>query len=103
MIETPEQILDRHLQSLWNNRIGQLQRTAGVRLEELLTDVGLSQGETHVLALLADGAAHTVGELQHDLAPPVHIERHPRSSRVPGTDSPRPQHSSTFFVPGRSV
>ena len=31
----------------------------------------------HVLALLADGAAHTVGELQHDLAPPVHIERHP--------------------------
>src|SRR5439155_22949137 len=76
---------------------------AGVRLEELLTDVGLSQGETHVLALLADGAAHTVGELQHHLAPPVHIERHPRSSRVPGTDSPRPQHSSTFFVPGRSV
>ena len=41
-----------------------------MRLEELLTDVGLSQGETHVLALLADGAAHTVGELQHDLAPP---------------------------------
>jgi MarR family transcriptional regulator, organic hydroperoxide resistance regulator len=40
---------------------------AGVRLEELLTDVGLSQGEAHVLALLADGAAHTVGELQHDL------------------------------------
>jgi DNA-binding MarR family transcriptional regulator len=36
-------------------------------LEELLTDVGLSQGEAHVLALLADGAAHTVGELQHDL------------------------------------
>src|SRR5205807_1102649 len=56
-----------------------------------------------MLALLADGAAHTVGELQHDLAPPVHIERHPRSSRVPGTDSPRPQHSSTYFVPGRSV
>jgi hypothetical protein len=25
---------------------------AGVRLEQLLTDVGLSQGETHVLALL---------------------------------------------------
>jgi DNA-binding MarR family transcriptional regulator len=36
-------------------------------MEELLTAVGLSQGETHVLALLADGAAHTVGELQHDL------------------------------------
>src|SRR5439155_11953198 len=62
-----------------------------------------SSGSTPMLALLADGAAHTVGELQHDLAPPVHIERHPRSSRVPGTDSPRPQHSSTFFVPGRSV
>ena len=41
-----------------------------MRLEELLTDVGLSQGETHVLALLADGAAHTVGELQHDLHHP---------------------------------
>jgi DNA-binding MarR family transcriptional regulator len=40
---------------------------AGVRLEELLTDAGLSQGEAHVIALLADGAEHTVGELQHDL------------------------------------
>jgi hypothetical protein len=30
-------------------------------LGAVLTDVGLSQGETHVLALLADGAAHTVG------------------------------------------
>ena len=82
-----------------HRQIGQLQRTAGwaratesarpyigtpaagVRLEELLTDVGLLQGETHVLALRADGAehtaAHTVGELQHDLAAPVHIERHP--------------------------
>ncbi|HVS07898.1 MAG TPA: hypothetical protein VHK65_17255 [Candidatus Dormibacteraeota bacterium] len=29
--------------------------------------MGRSQGEAHVLALLADGAAHTVGELQHDL------------------------------------
>src|SRR5207237_5243167 len=68
-----------------------------------LRSVARSSGSTPMLALLADGAAHTVGELQHDLAPPVHIERHPRSSRVPGTDSPRPQHSSTFFVPGRSV
>jgi DNA-binding MarR family transcriptional regulator len=40
---------------------------AGVRLEELLADVGLSQGEAHVVALLADGATHTVGELQRDL------------------------------------
>jgi MarR family transcriptional regulator, organic hydroperoxide resistance regulator len=40
---------------------------AGVRLEELLADVGLSQGEAHVIALLADGTAHTVGELQRDL------------------------------------
>jgi MarR family transcriptional regulator, organic hydroperoxide resistance regulator len=40
---------------------------AGVRLEELLSDIGLSQGEAHVVALLADGTAHTVGELQRDL------------------------------------
>lgn len=40
---------------------------AGVRLEALLTDVGLTQGEAHVLALLADGTAHTVGELQRGL------------------------------------
>jgi DNA-binding MarR family transcriptional regulator len=40
---------------------------AGVRLEELLGDIGLSQGEAHVVALLADGANHTVGELQRGL------------------------------------
>jgi DNA-binding MarR family transcriptional regulator len=40
---------------------------AGVRLEELLDEVGMSQGEIHVVALLADGATHTVGELQRDL------------------------------------
>jgi DNA-binding MarR family transcriptional regulator len=38
-----------------------------VRLEALLADVGVSQGEAHVLALLADGSAHTVGELQRGL------------------------------------
>ncbi len=50
--------------------IVELQRAthaAGVRLEALLTDVGVSQGEAHVLALLADGSAHTVGELQRGL------------------------------------
>ena len=36
----------------------------GVGLEARLADVGVSQGEAHVLALLGDGAAHTVGELQ---------------------------------------
>jgi DNA-binding MarR family transcriptional regulator len=36
----------------------------GVGLEARLADVGVSQGEAHVLALLADGASHTVGELQ---------------------------------------
>lgn len=41
---------------------------AGVRLETLLADAGVSQGEAHVLALLADGAKHTVGELQRGLA-----------------------------------
>jgi DNA-binding MarR family transcriptional regulator len=40
---------------------------AGVQLEELLSDVALSQGEAHVIALLADGTQHTVGELQRDL------------------------------------
>jgi DNA-binding MarR family transcriptional regulator len=41
---------------------------AGVRLETLLADSGVSQGEAHVLALLADGGAHTVGDLQRGLA-----------------------------------
>jgi len=41
---------------------------AGVRLEALLADTGVSQGEAHVLALLADGAEHTVGDLQRGLA-----------------------------------
>jgi DNA-binding MarR family transcriptional regulator len=41
--------------------------TAGVRLEALLADLGVSQGEGHVLALLADGGTHTVGELQRGL------------------------------------
>jgi MarR family transcriptional regulator, organic hydroperoxide resistance regulator len=36
----------------------------GLGLEERLSEVGVSQGEAHVLALLADGAAHTVGDLQ---------------------------------------
>jgi MarR family transcriptional regulator, organic hydroperoxide resistance regulator len=50
--------------------IVELQRAthaAGVRLEELLADVGVSQGEAHVLALLADGSPQTVGELQQGL------------------------------------
>jgi DNA-binding MarR family transcriptional regulator len=41
---------------------------AGVRLEALLADAGVSQGEAHVLALLADGGKHTVGDLQRGLA-----------------------------------
>src|ERR1700678_991175 len=41
---------------------------AGVRVEALLADAGVSQGEAHVLALLADGTAHTVGDLQRGLA-----------------------------------
>jgi DNA-binding MarR family transcriptional regulator len=41
---------------------------AGLRLEALLSELGVSQGEAHVLALLADGAAHTVGDLQRGLA-----------------------------------
>jgi MarR family transcriptional regulator, organic hydroperoxide resistance regulator len=40
---------------------------AGVRLDVLLSDTGVSQGEAHVLALLADGGEHTVGELQRGL------------------------------------
>lgn len=40
---------------------------AGVRLEALLGGAGVSQGEGHVLALLADGGKHTVGELQRGL------------------------------------
>jgi MarR family transcriptional regulator, organic hydroperoxide resistance regulator len=40
---------------------------AGVRVEELLANAGLSQGEAHVVALLADGTTHSVGELQRDL------------------------------------
>jgi DNA-binding MarR family transcriptional regulator len=39
----------------------------GVRLETLLATTGVSQGEAHVLALLADGGAHTVGDLQRGL------------------------------------
>lgn len=41
---------------------------AGVKLEALLADTGVSQGEAHVLALLADGGEHAVGELQRGLA-----------------------------------
>jgi DNA-binding MarR family transcriptional regulator len=41
---------------------------AGVRLEALLAESGVSQGEAHVLALLADGGEHTVGDLQRGLA-----------------------------------
>jgi MarR family transcriptional regulator, organic hydroperoxide resistance regulator len=40
---------------------------AGVRLEALMADIGVSQGDAHILALLADGSAHTVGELQRGL------------------------------------
>ena len=36
----------------------------GLRLERRLARTGLSQGDVHVLALLADGGPHTVGELQ---------------------------------------
>jgi DNA-binding MarR family transcriptional regulator len=41
---------------------------AGVRLEALLAESGVSQGEAHVLALLADGRQHTVGDLQRGIA-----------------------------------
>jgi MarR family transcriptional regulator, organic hydroperoxide resistance regulator len=40
---------------------------AGVRLDVLLSATGVSQGEAHVLALLADGDEHTVGDLQRGL------------------------------------
>ena len=40
---------------------------AGVSLEARLSDLGVSQGEAHVLALLADGHDHAVGELQRGL------------------------------------
>lgn|GEM_PF-574106 len=40
---------------------------AGVRMESLLAEAGVSQGEAHVLALLADGGEHAVGELQRGL------------------------------------
>lgn len=36
-------------------------------LDVLLSATGVSQGEAHVLALLADGGEHTVGELQRGL------------------------------------
>jgi len=39
----------------------------GLRLEAELHDLGLSQGEAHVLGLLGGGEAHTVGELQRGL------------------------------------
>ncbi len=39
----------------------------GLSLEALLADVGLSQGEAHVLALLGDGTPRSVGELQRGL------------------------------------
>jgi MarR family transcriptional regulator, organic hydroperoxide resistance regulator len=41
---------------------------AGVRLETLLAESGVSQGEAHILALLADDDEHTVGDLQRGLA-----------------------------------
>lgn len=40
---------------------------AGVQLESRLADVGITQGEAHILALLADGADQTVGDLQRGL------------------------------------
>jgi MarR family transcriptional regulator, organic hydroperoxide resistance regulator len=50
--------------------IVELQRAThaiGIRLEELLEDVGVSQGEAHVLALLSNGTPQTVGDLQRGL------------------------------------
>jgi MarR family transcriptional regulator, organic hydroperoxide resistance regulator len=32
-----------------------------------MADIGVSQGDAHILALLADGTSHTVGELQRGL------------------------------------
>lgn len=40
---------------------------AGLRLEDRLARAGVSQGEAHILFLLADRNAHTVGELQRHL------------------------------------
>ena len=39
----------------------------GLRLDEILASVGVSQGEAHVLALLHDRTPKTVGELQRGL------------------------------------
>jgi MarR family transcriptional regulator, organic hydroperoxide resistance regulator len=39
----------------------------GLRIEAELEDIGVSQGEAHVLALLAGGNPLTVGELQRGL------------------------------------
>jgi DNA-binding MarR family transcriptional regulator len=39
----------------------------GLHVEAALADLGVSQGEAHVLALLAGGAPRTVGELQRGL------------------------------------
>jgi DNA-binding MarR family transcriptional regulator len=39
----------------------------GIRLESQLSGIGVTQGEAHVLALLADSAPHTVGDLQRGL------------------------------------
>jgi MarR family transcriptional regulator, organic hydroperoxide resistance regulator len=39
----------------------------GVSLESKLRELGLSQGEAHVLALLGGGTSHSVGELQRGL------------------------------------
>jgi len=39
----------------------------GLRIEAELRDLGVSQGDAHVLALLAGGGEHTVGELQRGL------------------------------------
>ena len=39
----------------------------GLRLEAELHDLGISQGEAHLLALLAEAGDHTVGELQRGL------------------------------------
>ena len=58
---------------------------AGVKLEALLADTGVSQGEAHVLALLADGGEHAVGELQRGLAHrPSTLSGTPRSTQGRG-------------------
>jgi DNA-binding MarR family transcriptional regulator len=72
MAETPQQRrVRRSTQDASPLLVIELQRAthaAGVRLETLLPDSGVSQGEVHVLALLADGGEHTVGDLQRGLA-----------------------------------